>query len=128
VLESIAAGARISDASIRKARDLVGFHADSVSRAVAAGVKVAMGTDAGVGPHGDNLRELPLMVKVGMAPSAALRAATLEASRLLGVEDDLGTVEEGKLADLIVVAGDPFELDDFKNRIEQVWKAGQRVA
>jgi imidazolonepropionase-like amidohydrolase len=127
VLESIDAGARISDASIRKARDLVGFHTDSVSRAVAAGVKVAMGTDAGVGPHGDNLRELPLMVKVGMAPAAVLRAATLEAARLLGVDDQLGTVEEGKLADLVVVAGDPFELDDLKGRVEQVWKAGQRV-
>ena len=63
VLESVDAGAQITDASIRKAREVVDVHADSVRRAVAAGVKVAMGTDAGVGPHGDNLRELALMAR-----------------------------------------------------------------
>jgi imidazolonepropionase-like amidohydrolase len=105
----------------------VGIHADSISRAVAAGVKIAMGTDAGVGPHGENLRELSLMAKAGMTPTGILRAATLEAARLLGVDDQLGTVEEGKLADLVVVDGDPYQLDDLGSHIEQVWKAGQRV-
>jgi imidazolonepropionase-like amidohydrolase len=128
VLESVDAGAQISDASIRKARDTVGIHAESVARAVAAGVKVAMGTDAGVGPHGENLRELSLMAKAGMAPAAVLKATTLEAARLLGVDDRLGSVEEGKLADLIVISGDAYDFEDIGHRVEHVWKAGQRVA
>jgi imidazolonepropionase-like amidohydrolase len=127
VLESVEAGAQLSDASIRKARDTVGIHADSVARAVAAGVKVAMGTDAGVGPHGDNLRELSLMAKAGMAPAAVLRATTLEAALLLGVDDRLGSIEEGKLADLVVIGGDPYDFEDIGQRVEQVWKAGQRI-
>ncbi len=127
VIESVAAGAQISDASARKAREVVDLHADSFRRAVAAGVKVAMGTDAGVGPHGDNLRELALMGASGMPPAAVLRSSTLEAARLLGVEERLGTVEEGKLADLIVVGGDPYDLDGLAARIEQVWKGGQQV-
>jgi imidazolonepropionase-like amidohydrolase len=124
VIESVEAGAQISDASLRKARDVVEIHAESFRRAVEAGVKVAMGTDAGVGPHGDNLRELPLMAKGGMSPAEVLRATTSEAARLLGVDDDLGTIAEGKLADLVVVGGDAYELDDLGARIEQVWKAG----
>ena len=128
VIEAVAAGAALSEASIRKARDVVEIHNDSITRAVAAGVKVAMGTDAGVGPHGDNLRELSLMAKAGMTPAAVLRATTLEAARLLGVDADLGTIEERKLADFVVVDGDPYELDGLRERIDQVWKGGVRVA
>jgi imidazolonepropionase-like amidohydrolase len=127
VLESVDRGAQISDASLRKARETVEVHAASVRRAVEAGVKVAMGTDAGVGPHGENLRELGLMVDAGMTPAAVLRSATQEASRLLGVDDELGTVEAGKLADLVVVGGDPYGFDDLGARVEQVWKGGERV-
>ena len=127
VLESVDAGAQISEASIRKARDVIDIHAESISRAIAAGVRVAMGTDAGVGPHGENLRELALMAKAGMSPAAVLRATTLEAARLLGVDDTLGTIEEGKFADLVVIAGDPYEFDTLSSRVEQVWKAGERV-
>jgi imidazolonepropionase-like amidohydrolase len=128
VIESVEHGAQISDASLRKAHEVVEIHADSITRAVAAGVKVAMGTDAGVGPHGDNLRELPLMAKCGMTPSAVLRSTTLEAATLLGVDDRLGTVEPGKLADLVVVDGDPYALDDLGTRISEVWKAGARFS
>ena len=127
VLESVDAGAHLTNASIRKAREVVEVHADSFKRAVAAGVKVAMGTDAGVGPHGDNLRELALMASGGMTSAAVLRASTLEAAQLLGVESHLGTVEEGKLADLVVVGGDLYDLAGIAGRIEQVWKGGQQV-
>lgn len=127
VLESVDAGATLSDASIRKASETAAIHAESIARAVGAGVKVAMGTDAGVGPHGDNLRELGLMAKAGMTPPQVLRSATQEAACLLGVDDVLGTVEEGKLADLVVVSGDPYEFGDLRDRIEQVWKDGTRV-
>jgi imidazolonepropionase-like amidohydrolase len=127
VLEAVEAGAHLSDASVRKVRDVIEEHESSVQRAVAAGVKVAMGTDAGVGPHGDNLRELALMEKAGMTPAQVLHAATQQAARLLGVDEHLGTVEEGKLADLVVVDGDPYGLSDLSERIEQVWKGGRRV-
>ncbi len=126
VIESVANGAQISDASLRKAHEVIEIHTESARRAVAAGVKVAMGTDAGVGPHGDNLRELVLMRSVGMEPTEVLRASTQEAARLLGVDDRLGTVEEGKLADLVVVEGDALSLDDLTSRIEQVWIDGSR--
>jgi len=128
VLESVEAGATLSDASVRKAREVVAVHADSFARAVAAGVKVAMGTDAGVGPHGENLRELSLMAGGGMSPAEVLRSATQEAARLLGVEDERGTVEPGKLADLVVLGGDPYDLAAMPERIEQVWLGGTRVA
>jgi imidazolonepropionase-like amidohydrolase len=127
VLESVDAGARLTEAQVHKARMVVDDHADSFRRAVEAGVKVAMGTDAGVGPHGDNLRELVLMERGGMAPAAVLRSATQEAARLLGVDGQRGTVEEGKDADLLVVDGDPLVLDGLKDRVAQVWKAGVRV-
>lgn len=127
VLESVEAGAALTDAQIRKARETVEAHADSFRRAVAAGVRIAMGTDAGVGPHGDNLRELSLMSAGGMAPDEVLRSTTQEAARLLGVDERLGTVEEGKLADLVVLGGDPFDLDGLGDRVEQVWLGGARV-
>jgi imidazolonepropionase-like amidohydrolase len=126
VIESVEAGAQISDASIRKAREVIEIHADSVRRAVEAGVKVAMGTDAGVGPHGDNLRELGLLQRAGMTPAAALRSATQEAARLLGVDDRLGTIEPGKVADLVVFDGDPLVFDGLGSRVEQVWIDGTR--
>ncbi len=127
VLESVDAGARLTVEQVHKARMVVDEHAASFRRAVEAGVKVAMGTDAGVGPHGDNLRELVLMERGGMAPAEVLRSTTQEASRLLGVDDRRGTVEEGKDADLVVVHGDALVLDGLTDRIAQVWKAGQRL-
>lgn len=128
VLESAAAGATMSDASLRKAREVIEIHADSVRRAVEAGVKLAMGTDAGVGPHGDNLRELALMRAAGMEPAAVLHAATKSAAELLGVADRLGTIEPGKAADLVVFAGDALAVDDLGARVEQVWIDGVRRA
>ncbi|WP_344587384.1 amidohydrolase family protein [Actinomadura vinacea] len=78
-----------------------------LSEAVRRGVKVALGTDSGVGPHAQNLRELDHMVKLGMSPLDAIRAGTLNAAQLLGLDETLGTVEPGKTADLVVCDGDP---------------------
>ena len=83
-----------------------------------------MGTDSGVTPHGQNLRELPLMVERGMTPAAAIVATSRTAAELLGVADELGTIESGKRADLVVVDGDPLEVDKLPDRIESVWKDG----
>jgi imidazolonepropionase-like amidohydrolase len=80
---------------------------DTFARAHKAGVKIVFGTDCGVGPHGDNAREFEYMVDGGMAPMEAIRAATSVAARFLGIEDRLGTLEPGKLADVVAVPGDP---------------------
>ena len=128
VLRAAETGAQIPEASLVKAREVIEVHRDSFSRAVAAGVKIAMGTDTGVTPHGENLAELALMVEGGMTPSQALVATTRTAAELMGLDDELGTLEPGKRADLVMVDGDPFEVAALPDRIVQVWKDGHRVA
>ncbi|HYA01336.1 MAG TPA: amidohydrolase family protein [Candidatus Binatia bacterium] len=128
VIDAAAAGAQIPEASLRKAHDVKDAHAASFRRAVAAGVRIALGTDSPITPHGRNLRELPLMVEGGMTPGGALAAATISAAELLGVEDELGSLEPGKRADLVLVSGDPYQLDTLPARIESVWKDGVEVA
>ena len=76
-------------------------------KAVAAGVNIAYGTDSGVYPHGDNARQFAYMVRYGMTPLQAIRAATLESARLLRKENELGSITPGKLADLVALACDP---------------------
>ena len=105
-LEQARAGA-LPAATIPKAEAAAAAAFESHKKAIAAGVKVAFGTDTGVSKHGDNAREFALMVKAGMTPAAALRAATLTAAEALGREADLGSVEPGKAADIIAVTGDP---------------------
>jgi imidazolonepropionase-like amidohydrolase len=81
----------------------------SVRSALIAGVPIAMGTDAGVPfvRHGDNAIELVLMVEAGLSPMQSIVASTSNAARALGLQDEIGTIEVGKLADLLVVDGDP---------------------
>jgi imidazolonepropionase-like amidohydrolase len=128
VLAAAEAGMAIPDAARRKAVEVAEAHADSFRRAVAAGVKVAMGTDSGVTPHGRNLAELELMAKGGMTPAQVLAATTSEAAELLGLSGELGTLEPGKRADVVVVDGDPFELASLGDRIAAVVKDGRLVA
>jgi imidazolonepropionase-like amidohydrolase len=87
------------------------FHLESVRMAHEAGVRVAMGTDAGTpfNGHGENLGEVERLVEVGYSPMEALESGTRIAAQVLGQEKELGTIEEGKLADLIVVEGNPLE-------------------
>src|SRR5437773_978387 len=89
-----------------KATGVIEAHRQSFRRAVEAGVMVAMGTDAGVGKHGENGRELLLMVESGMSPMQAIVASTANAARLLHLDKNVGTLEVGKLADVVVVDGD----------------------
>ena len=79
----------------------------TLPEAIRAGIKVAMGTDCGVGYHGTNAREIGLLVEAGMTPMAAIEASTRVAAELLRRSDDIGTVEPGKLADVIAVDHDP---------------------
>lgn len=85
----------------------IGVTGKSLAKAYPAGVKIAFGTDAGVSKHGRNADEFELMVKHGMPASAAIQAATMNAATLLGVEKEVGSLEPGKAADVIAVAGDP---------------------
>ena len=127
VVEAAERGQVIDEAILRKGNDLIEVHQESFRRAVAAGVRIAMGTDSGVGPHGDNLRELSLMRKGGMSPADVLVATTRTSAELLGLSDELGTLEPGKRADLVVVDGDPLELTTLRERVAEVWKDGVRV-
>ena len=77
------------------------------ARAYKAGVKIAFGTDSGVSPHGENAKEFIYMVEAGMKPMEAIQSATRVAAELLGISDRLGTLEAGKIADIIAVNGDP---------------------
>jgi imidazolonepropionase-like amidohydrolase len=97
---------------------------ESFARAVKAGVKMAFGTDAGVYPHGDNARQFFYMVKFGMTPAQAIRAATSNAADLIGRAKDVGTVEAGKFADLIAVTADPLQDVRVLENVGFVMKGG----
>lgn len=127
VVEAAEAGVAMSPVVVRKAVEVVAAHTDSVARAAAAGVRIAMGTDSGVGPHGQNLRELGLMAGCGMSPAAVLHAATASAAELCGLGDVAGRVAPGMAADLVVLDGDPYDLADLAPRVAQVWQAGRLV-
>ena len=93
-------------------------------RAHQAGVKIAFGTDQGVGPHGDNAQEFVYMVEAGMKPLDAIKSATMAGASLLGVEKNLGSVEAGKFADLVAVPGDPLTDIKLMTKVSFVMKAG----
>jgi imidazolonepropionase-like amidohydrolase len=85
----------------------IGITGQALRRAVPAGVRIAFGTDAGVSMHGRNADEFVLMVQHGMTPMTAIQAATVNAADLLGITADAGTIEAGKVADIVAVRGDP---------------------
>ena len=95
------------------------------SRAYKAGVRIMFGTDTGVSAHGDNAREFRYMVEGGMPALAAIKAATLVPARFMGVGDRLGSVETGKLADLVAVPGDPLRDIAVMERVRFVMKEGK---
>jgi imidazolonepropionase-like amidohydrolase len=105
----------------------IGITGQALRKAVPAGVKIAFGTDAGVSKHGRNADEFELMVKHGMTPTAAIHAATVNAADLLGLRDQIGTLETGKAADLIAVAGDPLQDVTTLKRVGFVMKGGKVV-
>ena len=127
VVRAAETGVDLPPAILEKARNVIDEHRSSVTRAIQAGVKVAMGTDSGVTPHGENLDELQLMAECGMAPERVLAATTSVAAELMGLGDELGTIEAGKRADLVVLDGDPFDLKTLAHRIEAVYKDGELV-
>ncbi|MGZ5290096.1 MAG: amidohydrolase family protein [Actinomycetota bacterium] len=97
--------------SLRKNRETTDAQREGFEKCVKAGVKIAYGTDSGVYPHKDVGRQFAYMVRHGMTSMQAIRSATIVSAELLRASDDLGSVEPGKFADLVAVAGDP--LDDI---------------
>jgi len=95
------------------------------AKAYKAGVKIAFGTDSGVSPHGDNAKEFQYMVEVGMPPYEAIKAATVAASDLLRVSDKYGTLEKGKMADIVAVKGDPLKDIKLLQQVTFVMKDGK---
>ena len=98
---------------------------ENFAKAVAAGVKIAFGTDAGVYPHGDNAKQFHYMVKFGMTPAGAIRAATQSAADLIDRSADEGTVEAGKFADIIAVSANPLENVTVLEHVAFVMKGGK---
>jgi imidazolonepropionase-like amidohydrolase len=96
----------------------------SFPRAVAQGVKIAFGSGVGPFPHGSQSKEFEYMVKFGMTPVQAIRAATVQAADLMGWSDRIGSVEPGKLADLVAVEGDPTTDITELERVKFVMKGG----
>jgi len=126
LIRAIDAGAQLPAAVEAKARLVVDVHAAAVTRAVASGVKIAMGTDSGVFAHGQNIEELTLMRQAGMTSAAALAASTSQAAELLGLPDR-GSVRPGLRADLMVVQGDPYDFATHSERLSLVFKKGEIV-
>jgi imidazolonepropionase-like amidohydrolase len=125
--ERIAAEPGVPEPVKEKLRSLGRPELDAFRMAAEAGVKVAMGTDCPVAPHGTNLRELVLMSEHGFTPQQALVAATSSAAELMGLQDELGRVAPGMRGDVVVVRGDHLSFADLPERIEQVWQDGVRV-
>lgn len=128
VLEAAESGGNMPEYGVRKSREVIEIHGESIGRAHKAGVKIAMGTDAGVMKHGTNCRELGLMCQVGMSPMESIMATTRVAADCLGWLDRVGTLERGKLADMIITKTDP--LADIRSlevvdNIAWVMKDGQ---
>jgi len=109
LLEQMAKRANIPPAIREKAERAMKAAPDTFKRALAKGVRIGLGTDAAVYPHGRNAEEFHLMVDLGMKPIDALKAGTSADADLLGMTDKIGTLESGKFADVVAVPGDPLE-------------------
>jgi imidazolonepropionase-like amidohydrolase len=99
----------------------------NAKKAFQAGVKIGLGTDAAVYPHGLNAHELAVYVRLGMTPLQAIQTATINDADLLGWSDKIGTIEPGKWADLIAVDGDPLQDVTTLQHVKFVMKGGEVI-
>ncbi len=119
--------AGILEESLAKERKTGALQRENFSKAVNAGVNMVMGTDAGVYPHGDNLKQLSRMVQFGMSPIQALQAASINAATLLNKESDLGSIKVGAYADIIAVSGNPLDDISVLENVDFVMKGGEVI-
>src|SRR5213596_2751393 len=110
-----------------KAKAATAARSEMFRNAVKMGIKISFGTDAAVYPHGQNAKEFKLMVDLGMAPIDALKSATANGAELLGITQKVGTLEKGKLADIIAVPGDPTSDVTATERVSFVMKEGKII-
>jgi imidazolonepropionase-like amidohydrolase len=110
-----------------KAKAAAAARSDMFHNALKTGVRISFGTDAAVYPHGQNAKEFKLMVDLGMNPIDALKSATANDAELLGISQKLGTLEKGKLADVIAVPGDPTADITATERVSFVMKEGKII-
>jgi imidazolonepropionase-like amidohydrolase len=110
-----------------KAKAAAAARSDMFRNALKMGVRISFGTDAAVFPHGQNAKEFKLMVDLGMNPLEALKSATGNAAELLGIIQKLGTLEKGKLADVIAVPGDPSADITATEHVSFVMKEGKVI-
>ncbi len=115
----------LTPAQFEKAKAAAGNAEKSFAEAIRRGVKIAFGTDTGVSPHGRNAEEFALMVRNGMSPALAIRAATVDAAELLGLSAKIGTIAAGKDADIIAVSGDPTANVRLLEKVDFVMKHGR---
>ncbi len=113
-----------SERQAENERHMLEFHAREFRTQLAAGVPMAMGSDVGPFPHGTQAREFVLMVKYGMTPLAALQAGTLNGAKLLGLQDQIGAIKRGYLADIVAVPGDPLQDIGVLQNVAFVMKGG----
>src|SRR5881409_2241371 len=110
-----------------KAKAATAARSEMFRNAVKMGIKISFGTDAAVYPHGQNAKEFKLMVDLGMAPIDALKSATANDADLLGITQKVGTLEKGKLADVIAMPGDPTTDITVTERVSFVMKEGKII-
>ncbi len=122
-----AARANLPDYAKRKMEMVSEVGKNNAKKAFAAGVKIGLGTDAAVYPHGLNAHELAVYVSLGMAPLQAIQSATINDADLLGWSDKIGTIEAGKWADIIAVDGDPLQDVTTLQHVKFVMKGGEVV-
>jgi imidazolonepropionase-like amidohydrolase len=126
-------GCGTPESVLDKAKSMTKHHQVSFKNALRDGLQIAMGTDAGTpfNFHGENAQELERMVALGMSPMQAILASTSAAARLIGIQDQVGTIEKGKLADLLLFEGNPLRSIDLlrdRDRIVGVMRSGKFVS
>lgn len=110
---------------VPKAKTIGAQMQGTFGKAYAKGVKIAFGTDCGVSPHGENAKEFQYMVEAGMTPEDAIRSATIEAARLLRIEEELGQMKKGYIADIVAVKKDPLKDIKILQDVSFVMKQGK---
>jgi imidazolonepropionase-like amidohydrolase len=116
----------LNPSTVQKALTVVPYMLTNMHNAYAAGVKIAFGTDTfGMSNHGENAQEFAILVRAGMPPMEAIKAATWNAADLIGDTDDIGTVQPGRFADIIAVSGDPLKDVTQLEHVQFVMKGGQ---